>query len=327
MFQKLNLQILDGRANRIAVPWATGIQEVDAHAVNYLYRISPPGSKDFIEFVLTPFRVTLWSDLWYVNLVNKEEIGIVARLSEFMRAREINIVAMYSNTTWGGRYHASRIALDCRDYKSEGDPSVRQSSARAELRRLKRELAASFIKEIVVLHGSEPSISIERDQSLWSLYKVSKHLLDNSEEHLPLVDGSVTIPSQHVDRFAENYSAAYEISRVELDKVQALTSLDPQSDVLRITIFFRGFGILPIIISADNEPGAIAAVTDALAQAGFNILASRALSVRERRMCLWLLLDSGSRPPDRPGDEAMTSRIQGIVDSSPRAREHRTIVH
>lgn len=328
MFLKLELRSLTDR--KIPVPWATGFQELDDQADNYLYRISLPEDLPLAELVFTPFQNSLWPDLWYVKLVTREKTGVIARLARFMRDRKINIIGMDTNTTLQGKYHVSRVALDCRRYGAEQDGNYdeRQSRPEATLNRLKNELILEFIDEIRFFEPSYPCISIERNQSLWRLYKeTTEYGTDLSQERLGIKDGCFEIPSKDIHRLKGLYPK--QLTQRETEP-QALVTFDSESDLLRIGIFFKNFGIVPFTVSVKNRPGAIAAVAESLSKEDFNVLASKAQSIEEERIFVWMLLQnlsSDRTPMPIPiEDELIAGRVRRIILSSAAVREFRPLI-
>lgn len=320
MLLKVQLRSLADR--RVPVPWATGFQELDARADNYLYRLSLPEERAFSELIFTPFESGLWADLWYVRLVNKETKGIIARVGEFMERRRINIIGMDSNTTLHGKYHVSRIALDCRGYRTDedGGHSQRQAHPEAVLDQLRRELVLEFIAEIKFFEPSCPCISIERNQSLWRLSKdIAEHAIRLSQQKLGLRDGCFEIPGRYIKSLGSHY--ARRSSTGSRSEPKALVTFDYESDLLRLIMFYDNSGIVPFTVSLENRPGAIAAVAESLSDHDFNILASKGHSIDEERILLWMLLQPVSGIVSPIDDEILAKRVSKALESSDKVRQ------
>ncbi len=321
MLLKLELRSLTDR--QIPVPWATGFQELDSQVENYLYRISLPEDRPLAEFVFTPFKNALWSDLWYVKLVNREKKGIVAKLAQFMQDRKINIIGMDSNTILQGKYHVSKIAIDCRRYKSEedGNYNYRRNHPGATMNLLKKELTLKFIEEIRFFEPSYPCISIERNQSLWRLEKeINEHAVLLSEESLCIRDGCFEMPPKYIDQIRRSYTRNTSGGKNE---PQVLMTFDEESDFLRLVIFFKNFGIAPFTVSVKNRPGAIAAVAKSLSEEGYNILASKGHSIDIERIFIWMLLQTPSCDLTPIADQMLVERVREILLSSEAVRVFR----
>ena len=309
MLLKPELRSLNDR--RIPVPWASGSTEVDSRANNYLSRLVLSDNSSVAELVLTPFPRQVWSDLWYVNLLNRETKGIVARFSDLMYRRNINIIGEDSSTTLQGGYHSSRIALDCRGYSSTADGNHRERRANpdARLQRLQDELVLVLLDDLRFFSPSFPCIAIERDLTLWSLESaLTEAALTHPEEKVTIEHSCFEIPQRDIDRIKRKPRAGGE------DSVpKALVSFAPESDLLRIVVFFQNQGIVPFALTFDNNPGAIAALTKALSDYDYNILASRFLSMDEERMYAWILMEQMGGDPTQKEDRMVSSRVSEIV--------------
>lgn len=295
---------------KILVPWATGAPGVESKADNYLYRVAISEESSIVELILTPFPRQLWTDLWYIKMMSRETKGIVARLSSLMRERKINIVGMDSSTTLQGSYHSSCIALDCRGYTNtaDGNHDNRRSNPEARLSQLQDEMVLEFIHDLRFFHPSFPCISIERDLTLWSLERAATEsgtMLP--EKRVSLQDGYFVIPEKEINWIRGRFQGADECS---------LVSFDAESYLIRVILFFKNQGIVPLALTFDNTPGAIAALTKALREGGCNILGTRFLSVDEERMFAWIVLDQLEADPGQKEDELVSCRVSQLIKTA-----------
>jgi hypothetical protein len=231
-----------------------------------------------------------------------------------MGERGINIIGMDSSTTLQGEYHISRTALDCRAYACgrDGTHDERRVNPEARLTQLGEDLALEFIGELRFFEPAFACVAIERDLSLWSLYKAAT---DSAGSLYParvsVKNGFFEIPDEEVELIRRKCRPAV----VDTNSVpQVLVALDAESNLLRLAIFFEDHGIVPITLTFDNRPGAIAALTKSLCDNGCNVLASRFVSVDEERMLAWLLLEQLGGGSRRKKDDGMVvGRIRDFL--------------
>jgi acetolactate synthase small subunit len=308
----------------IVVPWATGIQELDAEADPWLYRIPDPKNHIFSEFVITPFNISVWQDLWSVQLINVEQTGILTRLARFMRERKINIVSVNSSTIDQGAYHASRLVIDCTQYSYgvDRDHQYRSGEPAATLSQLQRELTLEFIEEVRLFNSNHPSIAIVRNLSMWRLYQEVKGAEIQAEgTRLRIENGKVTLPDEELRRLK------HQLARVRGNEPPgdpwALTSVDDYSDAIRIFPFFQNMAIVPLAVTVDNRPGAIAAVAHVLSTNQVNVLASKGWTSADQQWShVWMLLRDESQESLPVPDEQVETRVKDLFLTSGELRAY-----
>ena len=302
----------------IVVPWATGIQELDAEADPWLYRIPDPKNHIFSEFVITPFNISVWQDLWSVQLINAEQKGILARLARFMRERRINIISVNSSTIDQGAYHASRLVLDCTQYNDgiDRDHRYRSGEPAAALNQLQRDLTLEFIEEVRLFNSNHPSIAVVRNLSMWRLYQEVKGAEIHAEgTRLRIENGRVTLPDEELRRLKRQLTRTWR-SEPPGDP-WALTSVDDYSDAIRIFPFFQNMAIVPLAVTIDNRPGAIAAVAQVLSANHINVLASKGWTSADQQWThVWMLMRDDSQEILPIADEQVEERIEGLLLAS-----------
>lgn len=291
----------------------------------WLYRIMHPEDQLLAELVLTPFERSLWRDFWYVLMVNREQKGVFAKLVSFLRERHINIVGMTSTTVDHGLYHVSKMAIDCRGHKNEIDldHQAREHNPASKLSRLRRELIVHFIHELRLFDPSYPSLLIQRDHSLWTLYNQVRQA--GSQVALIKKGENVycQIPSKEIERIAATYSRVCNLTIQQLGEPQALVTFDEASHLTRICIFFSNLGIVPILVSVNDRPGALAAVAETLCREDFNILASKAWTLHgQDRMYMWALVRHMSKLIFPFNDAEIADRINEELVRSKASSEY-----
>jgi hypothetical protein len=303
----LQIQLQGVLSSRIFLPWRTGFDHLDEATDVWLYRFPHSRQSSLCELVITPLRHDMWQDLWMITMFYRDVPGMLARLSGILHARRINIVSMNSSTIELGEFHQSRVLVDCAKYCSEVDHShnYRKSHPNCSLSRLKRELTMEFIREIAP--PPYPSVTIERCLSFWSLYQActQAHSFPYPIK-LRVNQGSVELPGVEMKKLC-----------AESEGARMLISTDPSAELIRIFPFSPHNGILPVSLSLDNRPGAIASVTKALGDARFNILSAKAwTSEDQQRTSLWLLIRS---PRDKEflfDDPGIEAHVNDIISSS-----------
>lgn len=285
-----NLQELTNR--QIPIPWSMEFELLEEEADCWLYQISHREGA-LSELLITPIPSDLWPYTWEVTITVQEREGILARLAQFMGDRDINILRANSITVDQSRSHVIRIVVDCRSYKSQqdGDRFDRINKPNAKLRGLQRYLEVEFIEEIYFLRPLHPDISVRRNTTLWRAFQEKEERPIRRGKRLPISKGFVELPKKTMNRIMKSYSDHYEIALAKLDTPLGLISFDEYSDLARVFVLYRGLGMIPMIITLDNCPGAIAEATHLLQKNKFNILASRAWSSHDQdRTTAWLLL-------------------------------------
>ena len=304
----LQIQLENVLRNRIFLPWRTGFDHLDAATDVWLYRVPHPKQPSLCELVITPVRHDVWQDLWMITMFYRDVPGILARLSRLLHARGINIVSMNSSTVELGQFHQSRVLVDCTRYSSEVDHSHnhRKSQPNCSLSRLKRELTMEFIREIAP--PPYPSVTIDRCLSFWSLYQacVKAHSFPHPRK-LCVAHGSIELPSDEIKRLCG-----------ECEGTRMLISTDASAELVRIFPFSPHSGILPVSLSLDNRPGAVASVTKVFSDGSFNILAAKAwTSEDQQRTSLWFLVRAPSEKEILFDDLEIQMHLNNRISSSP----------
>lgn len=328
--------ILQSRIERltngvITIPWATSLTKLDSEWDLWLYSIQHPRDHFLSELVITPFNRMLWQDLWSIKMINRDVPGIIKRLGRLMQSNNINIVSMNSTTTDLGRYHASRIVVDCTKYKSpiDRDHEYRSSKADAVLNDLKREVIIEFIRELRFFNPHYPSIAIERILPLWRLYQESLGV-DIRAFNIPMkiIDENLIIPKKELKRIEYSYSSFYQVSDELLGNPIALVSADEDLDLIRVFPFYRNFGIVSLSITTENRAGAIAAVGKSLSDAGFNVLASNAWTSSEQdRTSIWIVIKDLNIDQWPFDDSKVIERAKNVISMDVELQGYKPKVH
>jgi len=288
----LQVRIQDVNEMHIEIPWSTGVEHLDSQADSWLYRIPHPEDHGLAEYIITPISQLTWQDVWVITIVTVESPGILGRVAKFLGDLGINIVAMNGCTIEQWRYHSIRLIVDCACYGSgvDRDHEYRRSHPEAALNHLKRVLAVEFILDVAP--PPFPSVSIERCLTFWSLHQecLQAHAVYPGRR-LSVRCGKVEFPESEIRRLVAAAGAAGRNS------LKILVNADQSASLVRLFPFRINSGRVSLSLSVANRPGAIAAVTSALGEGGFNILASKAwTSGDSERTSLWLLLQNlGSR--------------------------------
>jgi len=329
MHYQISLQSMADKP--VPIPWATGVDTLDSEASVWMYHMRQPMKHLFSEITITPFDSVLWSDLWFIRMINRDGKGILARLADFLKKRNINIVGMSSSTTDQGRDHAARVVVDCSGYDSKIDKNhdYRSTNASATMARLERELSLEFIQELRFLDKTTPSVSVYRNLALWRLYREMMKVSPKPRgKLLQIKGGAVALPKSELLQISETYSRRFGVSTEELGDPCALVSTSLFSDVIQLSMFFKDTGVASCVFSLDNRAGAIAAISGALASSGFNILGSRSWTTNHNRTSVLILVNGKNGSGDLlMKDRELLQEVNSLVFSSELARSYSPEMH
>jgi glycine cleavage system regulatory protein len=325
MSLQIKLQSLSGLA--IQIPWAIGFQLLDNGSDMWLYRLSQPANDALIEYIITPYKRRMWQDLWSISMTNSDEPGILRRLADLLQDRNINILSLNSSTIELGKYHSSRIIIDCINYSSPHDRTGHDRSyqAAAALNQLKREIELDFLKELRFFHPDYPDLSLERIHVLWRLYHQYNFNSWGSENKLLVNNGRVNLPEKEINAVRRFYAHKYKVELESLVAPLGLISIDHTADVIRIFPFFKNLAIVPLSIVLENRPGAVAAISKALSDNNFNIIASKAWIAEdqgESTTVVWMLLQDLKRDQFPCDDSLVTQDIKEFIGRSDELKDY-----
>jgi hypothetical protein len=307
----------------ISIPWSTGDPSLDPQADAWLYRIPHPKDPKLLDFIITPVDPTTWQDLWTVTLATEDSPRIIARFAKFLGDHEINVISMTSCTTEQGQYNSSTLLIDCARYHSDvdRDNAYRSSHPNATLNHLRRGLVVEFIREVVP--PPYPSVAIERSIPFWSLHQERlRSGVVARGQRLKVSNGAINIPPAETRRIFSG------VDRAQSRASKVLISVDRSTDLVRAFPFSPNCGIVALVASTDNIPGAIGEVARCLGNADINILAAKAWASKDhRRTSLWLLLDVRRRGRTALNDGDVLNHLIELLRSDKELRRFDLVIN
>ncbi|MFN8422861.1 MAG: hypothetical protein U0470_05510 [Anaerolineae bacterium] len=257
------------------------------------------------ELIVSPIDFQSWPDLWRIVVVVKDRIGVVHEILQTIRYHQINIVSAESSMVDQQRLHLLEIVADCVNYSSpfgDGNHSERVAAVDSALPALRRAILSVVANDIAFYPTGEPRIRFRR---VWNLYRAHKafqelhtshHRVLGSEILGPEIESTtvlrrklVGVAGSEVASQNERESSGVVLTlppaiRARLQQLMPQTNLDtdchylPVSDttdrLLQVFFLSAEFPIVSPTITHREEPGALAVVTGALRDAGFNIMCS-----------------------------------------------------
>lgn len=245
------------------------------------------GSEVFPELVVSPIHFDSWPDLWRIRITLSERPGLVHELFEVLREHSINILAAESSSMEWQSLHSIEVIVDaCRYSGVGGDGSHKDRSAGRidELNGLRRAILAFMMDDICFDAQERPRISIRRIRNLFEAHKAfeeSQRVL-RSQGLAPLVKDAKISPSRAAGKAVfvklprDIQAGLFEAleQRRRGDYGTYLLVSETTDRFLRAFFMRSSDSILAPTLLHKEEVGALAAITEAIEQAGFNIITS-----------------------------------------------------
>lgn len=308
---------LSDERKQLPIPWTTGLVKRDSRADISIYRIDHydhlPKDEDFplIEYIISPYSKDTWRDVWSINMIVADRLGILGRISTFLRDLKINILSMNGASlpanhfdTDLDKFHSLRLVIDGKKYRPQKEISF------GRLDQLQRELIVEFIDDIYIPDANSPYVYVRRlTTASWAsalanqnkLYKLKakNNFASNairSEDSDDLSDYfGFRLAEDEIEHIKRIYDSQIKSEAIKEAKVHALISSDARSDMIQVFPYIGGFAITHIIVSVDNKPGAISALSACLARNNFNIIGSKVWSSQdEAKTIVWVLVKDES---------------------------------
>jgi predicted amino acid-binding ACT domain protein len=246
------------------------------------------------EITISPIELDAWSDLWRISITMKDRVGLVHDFFQMLADNHINIVAAESSSMETQRMHSIEAVVDAKRYQgSSQDKTHAERSLDAEiddLVDLRRFILARALPEIALSPSGKPRLKIRRVRHLFE----AKQSLAQAEQDARLLNAFRPIVERvDVRRITEKIGEREVTRGVVIDlpvdvslmlsdalgtvnesgKPAKYLSVSNTADrFLRVYFIKQSENIIDPTLRHEDKVGALAAITDAMARNGFNIL-------------------------------------------------------
>lgn len=253
-----------------------------------------PGASDdsaFPELVVSPIRFDSWSDLWRIEIALHERPGLVNQVFTLLKEQGLNILASESSSMERQSLHVAEVIVDGVQYTDydDGTHEDRSTGRINELSGLRKTILAHVIDDVSFDSDEQPRLAIRRVGNLFEARQAFMNAKERSQGRggpRPIVQDArlVVEDGRYVKRLTWIELPA-DIRRT-LREVLGSTEGTPRpagvylnasetTDRFLRTFFFRaGYPILAPTLVHKEAVGALAAITEGIARAGFNIVTS-----------------------------------------------------
>jgi hypothetical protein len=232
-------------------------------------------------------------DLWSLRACFKDRPGILTELTDFLTQFNLDIWSCYGATRNQNSEFVVDLDFDAQFYESHIDKTSekRKDNPRPWLQELYARIACRFIEDLSIRPDRKPDLYLKRNRLL---SRSTRNLIQRYVSEMQ--DGNISIPRGMMEKIRENFAAIYGqdwASKIDRERATASAMLvaDPELRGLTLTLVFPHTGHIHARISAKNQVGTIAMITNALFGKGFNILQTytRNLHAAERSLTDLLL--------------------------------------
>lgn len=236
--------------------------------------------RQFSEIVISPINNESWSDLWRISMTLRDRVGLVHDVFAILAEKSINIITAESSTTDNQILHSIELIVNAQAYKGTYEDStydVRSTGKLEELKDLRREILARLTNDIAFLPTGRPRLRIRRVRHLLNARHSYNQVLSAivREAYVEKVaDHRVTITLP--EEIKKNLLEVLGVSQISRNKPGGHYLMISNTGERFLSIFFmrKSDNLIAPTIEHQDEIGALAAITDALGKAGFNILTS-----------------------------------------------------
>ncbi|MFL5383258.1 MAG: hypothetical protein ACJ8GN_12125 [Longimicrobiaceae bacterium] len=240
------------------------------------------------ELVISPIDFEFWDDLWRITMAMHERVGLVHDVFETLKDHDVNVLAAESSSMDGQQYHSVEMVVDASLYNGaahDNDKEYRTAGKTETLLDLRRAILANVFKDIALSSSGEPRIKIRRVRSLFNAHR---HFLKAAADYrrgvafqpvvaqtrVEKVDGKVVLRLSGEIR--EVLKEALDLQQESTDPRGAyyLPVSETDDRFLRVYFIRNSRPVLSLTIAHEERPGALAAITEAMHEAKFDILTS-----------------------------------------------------
>ncbi|MEK6304317.1 MAG: ACT domain-containing protein [Acidobacteriota bacterium] len=240
------------------------------------------GEETLREIVISPIPFDSWSDLWRIVITMRDRVGLVNEVFRILADFDLNVVAAESSSIERQLMHSVEMIVDATRYSGDGTHEKRSSGEIEELPELRWAILANFAPEIAFLPSGRERLRIRRVQDLFEARRSfnetqqdrfrlrSKPAIGTSKvTKLGKKDVVIKMPAGIISPLLEALAVTSKSSSPEY-----LLVSDTTDRFLRAYFLAEGNKVIAPTVSHLDKVGAIAAITGAIREGGFNILTS-----------------------------------------------------
>lgn len=224
------------------------------------------------QVVVSTLPLAKRAELWRMSAAFRDRRGLVHDLTTLLTQLNLDILTCRATT----RHHDTEIVIeiefDAGLYSSEFDlsPDQRRLAPDRTLQELHAHLVCHFIDEIKFEASGGPMLSLTR-------IPLSNQPADKVQHRhsAEIKDGRIRLPENILGGIRDQFLSEYPgISQLKGPRRHPLATVvtELDSDLMRITVFYRNTGYVHLRVSAKNHIGTLAVLTQEISGAGFNIL-------------------------------------------------------
>lgn len=245
------------------------------------------GSVPLPELIVSPIDLNHWTSIWRLTVFLRERPGLVHDVYDTLMRHGINVLAAESTNMEEQQLHYVEMIIDVEDAADHERPA---ESAARRVERVEWSILARLFDDIVFAADGLPRLKIRPVQNLWHAKSVYLRELANYEEGLPfkpLADTArarlsqpsgegrhLRIPLPKSMREAIARVTAVEREGHHTDYGYHLRVSDTKDRFLRVFFFRTSDAVIHARIEHTEQRGALATITGALRDHGFDILTS-----------------------------------------------------
>lgn len=239
----------------------------------------------FSEIVISPIHNESWSDLWRISITLRDRVGLVHDIFSILADRDINIITSESSSREKQSLHSIELIVNAQEYISPYNDSTQEERSIGKIEKLtdlRREILANLINDIAFLPTGQPRLRIRRVRHLLNARRdyintkihggPSKAVVRETTVNKIGKDVTITLPEQ----VKKNLFEMLGVTKISKNNPGGHYLMVSNTTDRFLSIYFvkKTDAVIAPTIEHQHEIGALAAITDALGRAGFNILTS-----------------------------------------------------
>lgn len=244
--------------------------------------------EQFPELIVSPIHHESWSDLWRISITLNERVGLIHDIFKILADNSINIITAESTSRERQTLHSIEIIVSAQEYGSpynDGTHEERSNGDLEELTDLRREILAHLIDDIAFLPSGQPRLRIRRVRHLLNARRSYNQALTHVQRgraSRPIIKDTnvsktasgkvtITLPDQVKNHLFDWLKIAHSSGKASGRYLMVSNTTDR---FLRIYFMKETETVIAPTIEHQDEIGALAAITETLHNADFNILTS-----------------------------------------------------
>ena len=268
-------------------------------------RAVPQTPHNLAEVILTPINPESWGDLWKIKCKFHERPGVVAKLLEILREKQINILFQESATLQQDRLHFVSIIADLRLYDEGGlNTWKRINDTDLDSFNYLAELIALETLEDVFMENSKPAVSVTRMKNFYDAYfPYRQSNLGFNPTVLSVKNfGEIRIEQplliENIKKQLWNSANTLVNNHEETRLKQAILNTHTEDRYISLLFPDPNTTIVVFKIVHEERIGALAIISKVIKELGLNILSSFNRLQKMATEAHWnIILDIGNRNP------------------------------